>query len=207
MPFTSGFKKAPISLLEYSIYVLSRRRPCQNVIQISDMCTYMTYVPIRTCMYPFQWLLSKGKCRTLPGQRSSSNFPSNARLLTASLPKCLLFPRCAELSMRHGKVSMSVQDFPGLCLNHTRSVQIIATVNIAASVSIEPTEIWKISPCGTFLLWKKYYGRNTWKHWAWYSCFWGCFSPPSSVDIAATCYRWWSASFWRNGLLQARCSI
>lgn len=37
--------------------------------------------------------------------------------------------------------------------------------------------------------------------------FRGCFSPPSSIDVAGTCSRWQSAFFWWNGLLQARCSI
>lgn len=37
MPFTSGFKKAPTYVLEYSQYILSRRRPRQSVIQISNV--------------------------------------------------------------------------------------------------------------------------------------------------------------------------
>ena len=154
--------------------------------------------------------LSRGKCRTLPGERSSSNSLSNARLLMPPLLKCSLFSRCAELSVGHGKVDMSAKDFSGLHLDHSRAVQSIVTVNIAASALIKATEIWKISPCSTLLLpwlWKKDYRGNIWKHWIWSSCFWGCFSPPSSVDVAATCYRWLSVSLWWNGLLQATCSI
>lgn len=37
MPFASGFKKAPIYVLEYSRYILPRRRPCQSIIQISNV--------------------------------------------------------------------------------------------------------------------------------------------------------------------------
>lgn len=154
--------------------------------------------------------LSRGKWRTLPDQRSSNNSLSNAKLLTPSLLKHLLFSRCTELSVGHGKVDMSVQDFSGLRLDHSRAVQSIVTVNIAASALIKLTEIWKISPCSTLLLpwlWKKDYRGNIWKYWVWSSCFWGCFSPPSSVDVAATCYRWQSVALWRNGLLQARCRI
>lgn len=143
-------------------------------------------------------------------QRSSTNSLSNATLRTRPLLKRSLFSRCAELSVGHGKVNMSVQDFSGLRLHHSRAVQSTVTVNIAAFALIKATEIWKISPCSTFLLpwlWKKDYRGNSWKHWAWSSCFWGCFSPASSVDVAATCYRWRSVPLWRNGHLRARCSI
>lgn len=51
--------------------------------------------------------------------------------------------------MGHGKVDMSVQDFSGLRLDHSRAVQSIVTVNIAASALVKLTEIWKISPCST----------------------------------------------------------
>lgn len=152
---------------------------------------------------------SRVKCRRFPGQRSSSNSLSNARLLMLPLLKRSLVSRCAELSVGHGKVDTSVQDFSGLRLDHSGAVQSIVTVNIAESALIKATEIWKISPCSTFLLlwlWKKDYRGNIWKHWPWSSCFWGCFSLPASGDVAATCYRWESVSLWRNGHLQARCS-
>jgi len=68
------------------------------------------------------------------------------------LLKCLLFSCCAELSVGHGKADMSLQDFSGLRLDHSRAVQSIVTVNLAASAAIKPTETWKISPCSTFLL-------------------------------------------------------
>lgn len=68
------------------------------------------------------------------------------------LLKHLLFSCCAELSVGHGKVEMSVQDFSGLCLDHSRAVQSTVTVNIAVSALIKATEIWKISPYSTFPL-------------------------------------------------------
>lgn len=43
MPFTSGFKKAPIYVLAYSQYVLSRRRSRQSVIQISNAYIHMMF--------------------------------------------------------------------------------------------------------------------------------------------------------------------
>lgn len=43
MPFTSGFKKVPIYVLEYSQYILSRRRPRQSVCQISNVYILMMF--------------------------------------------------------------------------------------------------------------------------------------------------------------------
>lgn len=43
MPFMSGFKKAPIYVLEYSRIALSRRTPRQSVIQISNVYIHMMF--------------------------------------------------------------------------------------------------------------------------------------------------------------------
>lgn len=162
-------------------------------------------VQFRFLMYVSIWCFtvlvthSRVKCRRFPGQRSSSNSLSNARLLMLPLLKCSLVSHCGTWQ--------SGYECTRLFRAAPRSQRSV-TVNIAESALIKATEIWKISPCSTFLLlwlWKKDYRGNIWKQ-PWSSCFWGCFSLPASGDVAATCYRWESVSLWRNGHLQARCS-
>lgn len=144
MPFTSGFKKAPISVLEYSQYILSMSEHNSN---ISFWCftTSVTHY--------------KEECRKLPGQSSSSNSPRNTKLTTPLLLKRPLFSYCVELPVQHGEMDMKVQDFSGLCLDHSREVQGIVT----SSALTKATGIQKILLCRTFplpWLWKKNYRGN-----------------------------------------------
>lgn len=91
--------------------------------------------------------------QTVPDQRSSSHSRlRNEMLLVLPLMECSLFFRCAALSVGHGKVVTSLQDSPGLCLDHSRAAQSTVTVNIAVSALIKATEMCKISLHSTFLL-------------------------------------------------------
>lgn len=71
MPFMSGFKKAPIYVLEYSQYILSRRRPHQSVIQISNLYILMMF-------YQCQWLIARGNAEHFP-DRDQAAIPSEAQ--------------------------------------------------------------------------------------------------------------------------------
>lgn len=160
MPFTSGFKKAPIYVLQYSQYILSKRRPRQSAIQNSNVYILIMFYHVSDPEQGGMQNTSQTEIKQQFPQKHKANNNTSPEMLPIFLLCCAPYGTCWN-------GYEGIRLFSAMPRSQQRSAR-HSNSKYGSSALTKATQINKISLCRTFLLprlWKKDYRGNVWKHW------------------------------------------